>query len=95
MSANLSFITPFLANSFDVCPEVSIEPFFGLYTVVGESVIARRIYKVFPISIIHKLVPCDLGEHDMVDLVLFLGRIGYMNDMHHFIVVPVRIGSNS
>ena len=40
---------------------------------MGESVIARTIYRNCPISIFHKTVPCDLLQLEMVDFDFILG----------------------
>lgn len=69
---NLSFVTPFLANMFSVCPEVLQEP-FEVYTPIGELVVARRVYSKFPMFILHKVVPCNLVELTMVNVDVILG----------------------
>lgn len=74
--ANLSFVTPFLANKFSVCPEVLQEP-FEVYTPMGELVVARRVYSSFPMFILHKVVPCDLVDLTMVN-VDFILRMNWL-----------------
>src|SRR5688572_26991763 len=70
--ANLSFVTPFVANRFEVVPEMLLEPYL-VSNPVGESIVARKVYKQCPIFIMHKMVPCDLIELDMIDFDVILG----------------------
>ncbi|WMV19404.1 hypothetical protein MTR67_012789 [Solanum verrucosum] len=51
---------------FDVLPEQLLEP-FNVSTLVGESILAERVYRDCPISINHKSTMADLIELDMVD----------------------------
>src|SRR5688572_31757088 len=57
---------------FSVRPELLKDP-FHISTPVGESVIARTVYRSCPISIFHKTIPCDLVELEMVDFDVILG----------------------
>ena len=34
-----------------------------VYNPVGESIVAKRVYKGCPVSILHKLIPCDFIGH--------------------------------
>ncbi|KAH0657055.1 hypothetical protein KY285_031937 [Solanum tuberosum] len=70
--ASLSFVTPYVANKFDVIPEKVCEP-FGVSTSVGESILAERVYHDCVISINHKSTMADLVELDMVDFDVILG----------------------
>ena len=70
--ANLSFVTPFLAHRFDVHSEILLDPFL-VCTPVGESILAKRVYRNCPISVLHKIIPCDLIELDMIDFDVILG----------------------
>ena len=44
--ATLSFFTPQVATNFDILPDILHEPFI-VSTPVGESVVAKRVYKNF------------------------------------------------
>lgn len=59
LGANLSFVTPFLANRFDKVPELLLEPYL-VSNAVGESIVAKNVYKRCPVSIMHRVIPCDL-----------------------------------
>ncbi|KAH0776452.1 hypothetical protein KY290_007863 [Solanum tuberosum] len=70
--ASLSFVTPYVANKFDVLPERLGEP-FCVSTPVGESILAEKVYRDCPISINHNSTMTDLVELDMVDFDVILG----------------------
>ena len=70
--ASLSFVTPYVANKFDVLPERLCEP-FCVSTPAGESILAERVYRDYPVSINHKSTMVDLIELDMVDFDFILG----------------------
>ena len=47
------FVTSIVAMKFDVLPEILEEPFFildSVSTLVGDSVVVKRVYKSCPIS---------------------------------------------
>lgn len=44
LSANLCSVTYFLATKFDISHEMLSKP-FSVYTPMGESVVARRVYQ--------------------------------------------------
>ena len=64
--ANISFVSPYVSMRFSVKPELLKSP-FSVSTPVGESIIARTVYRNCPISIFHKTIPCDIIELEMVD----------------------------
>lgn len=68
----LTFVTPFLANRFNLCPEVYVEP-FEVCTPVGKSIIVRRAHRNYPVSILYKIVPCDLVDLSMVNFDIIIG----------------------
>ena len=72
LGANLSFITPFLAIRFDVISELLLETYL-VSNPFSESIVARKVYKNYPMSILHRVIPCDLVELDMVDFDVILG----------------------
>ncbi|MCF7184034.1 hypothetical protein L3H42_11085, partial [Corynebacterium sp. MC-13] len=70
--ATLSFVTPFVAKKFHVEPELLCES-YEVSTPIGASIVARRVYKNCSVCILHKILPCDLVELDMVDFDIILG----------------------
>mgnify|MGYP003624051582 CR=1 FL=1 len=57
---------------FDVLPYVLLKPFSGC-TPVGDSVVAKRVYRKCPISLSHRVTLVDLVELDMLDFDVILG----------------------
>ena len=57
---------------FSVKPKMLKCP-FSISTPVGESVVARTVYRNCLISVFHKIIPCDLIELDMDDFNVILG----------------------
>ena len=72
LGASLSLVTPLVAMKFDVSPNVLIEPFFVI-TWVGDSVISKRVFRSFPISLSMTVTVVDLVEHYMLDFYVILG----------------------
>ncbi|XP_070039775.1 uncharacterized protein [Nicotiana tomentosiformis] len=64
--STLSYVTPYIAKKFWIEPERLCEP-FEVYTPIGESIIARRIYNGCPVKVHHLLTVADLVELEMVD----------------------------
>lgn len=69
---NMSFVTPYLAIQFDVSPKVLLEP-YSIYTPIGESILAKKVYRNCPMLILYKVFLCDLVELDMTDFNVILG----------------------
>ena len=69
--ASLSFITPYVANQFEILPEKLYEP-FCVSTPIGESILIEQVYYDFTISINHKSTLSDLVELDMIDFDVIL-----------------------
>src|SRR5688572_9327288 len=78
--ANISFVSPYVSMRFSVKPELFKNP-FSVSTLVGESVIARTVYRNNPISIFHKIIPCDLIELEMIDFDIIL-RMDWLYDSY-------------
>ncbi|XP_059312013.1 uncharacterized protein LOC132063479 [Lycium ferocissimum] len=57
---------------FGVEPEKLHEP-YEVSTPVGESVLARRIYRGCPVRVYHRLTTTDLAELEMVDFDIIMG----------------------
>src|SRR5688572_21980714 len=65
--ANLSFVSPYISMKFSIDPAILLEP-YSVNNLVGESIVASRVFRGCPISILHRVIPCDLVELEMVDL---------------------------
>ena len=52
-----------VATNFDVIPEKLSEP-FSVSTSISESILAERVYRDCPTSVIHKSTMVDLIELD-------------------------------
>ncbi|XP_059288811.1 uncharacterized protein LOC132042223 [Lycium ferocissimum] len=72
--STLSYITPYIAKKFGTEPE-KLHESFEVATSVGESVIARRIYRGYPVLIYHRSTIVDLVELEMVDFDVFMVRV--------------------
>ncbi|XP_070029986.1 uncharacterized protein [Nicotiana sylvestris] len=59
-----SYVTPYIAKKFRIEPEKLCEP-FEVSTSVGESVIARCIYRGCPVKVHYRLTITDLVELEM------------------------------
>ncbi|XP_075111388.1 uncharacterized protein LOC142181771 [Nicotiana tabacum] len=70
--STLSYVTPYIAKKFGIEPEKLCEP-FEVSTPVGESVIARCIYKGCPVKVHHCLTVADLVELEMLDFDVIMG----------------------
>ncbi|XP_070054416.1 uncharacterized protein [Nicotiana tomentosiformis] len=64
--STLSYVTPYIAKKFGIEPEKLCEP-FEVSIQVGESVIARRIYRGCPVKVYHRFTIEDLVELEIVD----------------------------
>lgn len=67
-----SFVTPLNVKKFHVEPKLLCES-YEVFAPISVSIIARKVYKDCPICILHKILPCDLVELDMVDFDIILG----------------------
>lgn len=79
--SSFSYVTPLVAINFKVSPEIISEPIL-VSTPVGESIVAQKVYKKCPVSILYRVVFADLIELDMVDLILFWVWTGFTLVMH-------------
>uniref|UniRef100_M1DK61 Gag-pol polyprotein n=1 Tax=Solanum tuberosum TaxID=4113 RepID=M1DK61_SOLTU len=69
--ATLYFVTPYVAMRFDVLPDVLLDPFF-VSTPVGDSVVAKRVYIRYPVSLSHRVTIVDFVDLDMLDFYVIL-----------------------
>ena len=65
-------MTPYVAFGFGFKPEVIVEP-FSVLTHVGDSIIARRVYRNCFVSIHSRETVADLIELDIIDFNAILG----------------------
>ncbi|XP_075108932.1 uncharacterized protein LOC142180763 [Nicotiana tabacum] len=72
LGSTLSYVTSYIAKKFVIEPEKLCEP-FEVSTPVGESVIARYIYKGCPVKVRHRLTVADLVELEMLDFDVIMG----------------------
>ncbi|XP_015081426.1 uncharacterized protein LOC107025074 [Solanum pennellii] len=70
--AGLYFVTPYIANKFDIILEKLCAPFW-VSTPIEKSILAERVYPDCVISIDQKHTLADLIELDMVDFDVILG----------------------
>uniref|UniRef100_A0A1U7Y735 Uncharacterized protein LOC104241801 n=1 Tax=Nicotiana sylvestris TaxID=4096 RepID=A0A1U7Y735_NICSY len=70
--STLSYVTPYIAKKFGIEPEKLGEP-FEVSTPVGESVIARYIYRGCPVKVHHRLTVADLVELEILDFDVIMG----------------------
>ena len=68
----LSFVTPYVANQFEILPEKLCEP-NCVSTPVGESILAKRVHHDCPVYVNHNSTMADLIKSDMVDFDAILG----------------------
>ncbi|WMV13973.1 hypothetical protein MTR67_007358 [Solanum verrucosum] len=69
--ATLSFVTPYVVMRFDISPKILCNPFY-VTLPAGDSIVARRVYRNFPISVSHILTHVDLIALDMLDFDIIL-----------------------
>ena len=70
--ATLSFMMPYMTMRFDVLLDMMLDP-FSVSTPVGDSIMAKRVYKKCPISLSCKVTLVDLVELDMLDFDVIIG----------------------
>ncbi|XP_070034402.1 uncharacterized protein [Nicotiana tomentosiformis] len=70
--STLSYVTPYIAKKCWIEPEKLCKP-FEVSTPVGESVIARHIYRGCPVKVYHRLTVAYLVELEMVDFDVIMG----------------------
>ena len=70
--ATLSFFTPLVSKKFDILLNIVHQPFI-VSTPVGESVVAKRVYRNCSIMLPNRVSYIDLVELDMQDFNIILG----------------------
>lgn len=71
-SLTLSFMTPYMANKFEILLESLVE-LFNVSIHLGESILVKRVYSDYTISIYRKDTIADLVELDIVNFDVILG----------------------
>jgi len=70
--STLSYVTPFVANKFGIEPELISKP-LAVSTPIGDSVIARRVYRGCTVMICSRQTSANLFELEMVDFDVIMG----------------------
>ncbi|KAF3673440.1 hypothetical protein FXO38_05610 [Capsicum annuum] len=71
LGASLSFVTPYIVVDFGVIPKILANP-FSVSTPVGKSIIARWVYRNFPVMVSQKVTSVDLVELEMTNFDVIL-----------------------
>ncbi|WMV07799.1 hypothetical protein MTR67_001184 [Solanum verrucosum] len=71
LSATLLFVTPYVAMRFDVGLKILSNP-FHVSTPVGDSIVAKRVYRNCPIYVARRATYVDLVEFDTLDFDIIL-----------------------
>nr|XP_009765345.1 PREDICTED: uncharacterized protein LOC104216908 [Nicotiana sylvestris] len=70
--STLCYVTLYIAKKFGIEPEKLCKP-IEVYTPVGDSIIARCIYRGCPVKVHNRLTAADLVELEMVDFDVIMG----------------------
>ncbi|XP_070022346.1 uncharacterized protein [Nicotiana sylvestris] len=70
--STLSYVTPFVANKFGVEPELISKP-LAVSTMIGDFMIARRVYRGWTVMICSCQTSANLFELEMVDFDVIIG----------------------
>ena len=68
----LYFFTPLVAKKFDILSDFFKEPFM-MSTSIGESVVAKRVYRNYPTMLSNRVTHVELVELDMFYFDVILG----------------------
>ena len=71
-SDTLSFVTPLVDKKFNILLDILHEPFI-VSTLVGESVVTKRVYRNCPIMLPNRVSYVELVELNMLDYDIILG----------------------
>ncbi|XP_070002618.1 uncharacterized protein [Nicotiana sylvestris] len=72
LGSTLSCITPFVARKFGIVPKMLSDP-FAVSTPVGESIIARQVYRGCTISVCGRQTSVNLVKLEMLDFDAIMG----------------------
>lgn len=69
--STLSYVTPYVVVNFAFSVKNISKP-FSVSTFIGESIVAKRVYKNYVLSIFHRDIVVNLEEPIMVDFDVML-----------------------
>ena len=69
--SSFSYVTPLIAVNFEMSPEIFPEPIL-VSTPVGGLIVAQKVYKKCPVTILHSVLLANLIELYMVDFDVIL-----------------------
>ncbi|XP_069144343.1 uncharacterized protein [Solanum lycopersicum] len=72
LCATLSFVTHLVDRKFDVLSNLLVEP-FSVCTLMGDSVVAKTVYRKCLVMLPSRVTLVDLVEMDMLDFDVILG----------------------
>ena len=67
------FVTPYITVDFGVNPKILAEN-FSVSIPVGKSIIARWVYRNYPVMVSQKVTSTDLVELEIIDFDIILGK---------------------
>ena len=67
----LSFVTPLISKKFGIFPNILNEPFMAS-TPVGKLVVAKKVYRNYPLMFPNRVTYVELVELDMIDFDVIL-----------------------
>ena len=73
--------------NFEISPKIILEPIL-VSTPVGDSIVAQKVYKKYPVIVLHRVLLADLIELDMVDFNVILGMDWLYSSYASLIVEP-------
>ncbi|WMV50784.1 hypothetical protein MTR67_044169 [Solanum verrucosum] len=88
-SATLSFVMPYVSMRFDVSPDVLLD-LFSISTPIGESIVAKRVYRNCHVSLSHRVTYVDLVELDMLDFDVILDTQPISSPSYHMVAVELK-----
>jgi len=83
LGATLSLLTPYVAMRFDTIPDVLLDHFY-VCTPVGDSIVAKRVYRKCHVSLSHRVTHVNLVQLDMLDFDVILG-MDWLHECHAYI----------
>lgn len=81
-------MTPFVDMKFEILPKVLVETFF-ISTPVGDSAVAKRVYRNCPIFLYHRVTWVDLVKLSMLGFDVILD-MDWLNACYASIVIGPR-----
>ena len=87
--SSFSYVTPLIAVNFEMSPEIIPKPIL-ISTLVGDSIVAQKVYKKCPVTVLHRVLLADLIELDIIDFDMILG-IDWLYSTYAFIDCRTRV----